>query len=645
MERVMKDNVKPLQNETPNPLLVAWLLMLFASLAYIGSEWLFLVTKPSSISVLSAFQKTAILGFGVSLLTLAGCFIQAFLSLPYCLCKKRNDLFIKLLILIPSVVIAATVLLFIDNFTYTTMGFGIVTSEGSIRVLYSMGFILFAVYLTFRLSRLHQSFTKALRSIKKKNRNILFITLAALIVVIISIAFISALKDKASQNVSDVSSLNKKNIVLITAEGLNAENMSIYGYEKDTTPFLKSISSKLFISQNNFTNSGNTTGSIASILTGKHPTNIRVLYRPDILRGEDAYQSLPAILKGEGYYSVQYSLGYYADAFAINFKDAFDEANGRNATSKSIIGFQNIPIPTNLEYFLYELQGRLISRLQHIFMIQEMGNEYKQVAKFDSSGVNFGDREKMENAVDILSQADQPVFLHIHWMKSHGPQFQPRNRVFSAHIKPDQQGHWNMSFYEDAILDFDEDIEFLYTKLEELDILNDTVIIIGADHGKGFVTNVRVPLLMFFPNTDHAGKIHFDTQNLDIAPTILDYLGADIPKWMEGNSMLTEINSYRSIFSVRNNKNKAVDSKRWAIDDAYNNPPFFQFDVIGLQNCGVWTQLDLEEYDWMQKDISAYEPKCEPIAILDNRMVRDAIISRLYQDGFEFDESLIPVLE
>lgn len=645
MERVIKDNVKPLQKEDPHPLLVAWLLMLFASLAYIGSEWLFLVTKPSSISILPTFQKIAILGFGVSLLTLAGCFIQTFLYLPYCLCKKKNDLFIKLLILIPAVVIAITVLLLIDNFTYTTMGFGIVTSKGFIRVLYSLGFILFSVYLTFRLSRLHQSLTKALRSIKKKKRIILFITLVALIFTAVSIVLISAMKDKASLNVSDDTSLNKKNVVLITAEGLNAENMSIYGYEKDTTPFLKSISSKLFISQNNFTNSGNTTGSISSILTSKHPTNLRVLYRPDILRGEDAYQSLPAILKNKGYYCAQYSLGYYADAFAINFKNAFDYANGRSAKSKSLLGIQNLPIPTNLEYFLYELEGRLTSRLQHIFMIQEMENEYRQVAEFDSTGVNFGDRVKLENAVDILFQAKQPVFLHIHWMKSHGPQFQTRNRVFSAHFDPDQQGNWNMSFYEDAILDFDEDMEFLYTKLEELDILNDTVIVIGTDHGKRFVTNVRVPLLILFPNKDHAREIHFDTQNLDIAPTILDYLGADIPKWMEGNSLLNEVDGYRPIISVRNNKNKQTAGNKWELDDAYNNPPFFQFDVIGLQNCGIWTRLDLEEYDWKQMDISAYEPKCESKDILDNRMIRDAIISRLHQDGFEFEESLIPALE
>ena len=202
-----------------------------------------------------------------------------------------------------------------------------------------------------------------------------------------------------------------------------------------------------------------------------------------------------------------------------------------------------------------------------------------------------------------------------------------------------------MSFYEDSILDFDEDMEFLYTKLEELDILNDTVIVIGTDHGKRFVTNVRVPLLILFPNKDHAREIHFDTQNLDIAPTILDYLGADIPKWMEGNSLLNEVDGYRPIISVRNNKNKQTAGNKWELDDAYNNPPFFQFDVIGLQNCGIWTRLDLEEYDWKQMDISAYEPKCESKDILDNRMIRDAIISRLHQDGFEFEESLIPALE
>lgn len=149
----------------------------------------------------------------------------------------------------------------------------------------------------------------------------------------------------------DLALSNRKNVILITADGLNSQHMSVYGYANDTTPFLKQMASKALISLNNFSNSGNTAGSITSILTGKLPTETRVLYRPDILRGEDSYQSLPAILKNAGYYSAQFSFGFYADAYQLNFSNAFDFVNGRTAKANNVFGISNFPAPTNYKFF------------------------------------------------------------------------------------------------------------------------------------------------------------------------------------------------------------------------------------------------------------------------------------------------------
>jgi len=87
------------------------------------------------------------------------------------------------------------------------------------------------------------------------------------------------------------------NFFLITADGLNADHMSIYGYERKTTPFLDRWENQSSLVENGFTNSAKTTGSLISTITGKYPSDTRVLFPPDVLKNENSYQHLPQILK------------------------------------------------------------------------------------------------------------------------------------------------------------------------------------------------------------------------------------------------------------------------------------------------------------------------------------------------------------
>ena len=111
------------------------------------------------------------------------------------------------------------------------------------------------------------------------------------------------------------SSINLPNIILFSVEGLDASHLSVFGYERDTTPFLDEIADDSLIAENNFTNSLKTAGSIVSLLTGKYPTTTRVLFPPDILRADDSYQHLPGILRNAGYYAAQFGQKYYVDAY------------------------------------------------------------------------------------------------------------------------------------------------------------------------------------------------------------------------------------------------------------------------------------------------------------------------------------------
>lgn len=638
--RIKKSRWDPSKADT---LKAAWTISCLVSFFYLFTEWIFLVTKPSSMSMVPFAQKFSNLLFSISLLTLVCSLVQLIIFLLFCDMKRGRAWSIRLIMIMPGTILAAAILLLVDNFTYIIIGFGIITSKGLIRAFYGAAFLGLVVYLIQDLSRLHETISRSWKESNTRRKDILLTVLGSLMFITVAAIFLTGIRQKPWFKSSATHAENRKNILLITADGLNAEQMSVYGYWKETTPFLKTLIPKALIAQNHFTNSGSTTGSLTSLLTGRYPTTLRVLSRPDILRGEDCYRSLPALLKSSGYHNEQYSFGLYADAFAINFKNAFDFANGYTATSNSVLGLTELPIPTNEEYFLYELKNRLLPRIKHIFFIRVMENEFQEVSNLAKFSKEYVDKEKILQALDTLTRAEEPVFLHLHWMKTHGAFFEPRNRVFSAGKDTRTQAPWDPLFYEDVILDFDEDLAYLYTELEKLGVLKETIIVIGSDHGWESATDRRIPLIFLFPQGDYHGKIYSDTQNLDIAPTLLEYLGMDIPEWMEGKSLLSGEPGARAIFGVQNLNTDYVEEQGWIADDTYSKPPFYQFDTISLENCGRISELNLETFTWSQSNVSAYQSQCRYSEILDSQTIRSLIIERLIKDKFQFEETLVPL--
>jgi len=156
-------------------------------------------------------------------------------------------------------------------------------------------------------------------------------------------------------------------ILLITVDAVNAEYTSIYGGERDTTPFLRELAARSLVGMNHFANAQGTIGSLTSLLTGRHPADVRVIYSSDMLQATDAYQHLPGILNSLGYYTVQLSNAQYADAYKTNFQSAFDEANGRSATDQPVNNALNRLYPGITAIFQNEVIERISARILHVF--------------------------------------------------------------------------------------------------------------------------------------------------------------------------------------------------------------------------------------------------------------------------------------
>ncbi len=610
-----------------------WLSVIYTTIliifVYFFMEWIFLVTKPSFMSSLKTLDQLEVFFQSASFISII---YVGFVSVLFLFGLKLHNSVKRAIILlglfIPSLITACLLLLLVDNFTYTVFQFGIVSSAGLVRGLYGLFFVFLFLLSLKELSSLILKIGVYLNKFENKKK-LIFSFIFTVILVLVGI--IPVLKSNLETNLSTsfVPLKESPHIFLITADGVNAENMSLYGYERETTPFLEKMAEESLVAQNAFTNSANTSGSIISIFTGKYPIDTRVLYPPDILKSEDAYQHLPAILKLNGYTTNQFSYGHYVDAYQLNVLNGFDEANGRSYQS-SILAKINRIMPDNMSFFLYEVSNRILDRLRHIFFIKQMSNPFKEVSSPD----NYQDMYKLDSVLNSVDESTKPVFSHIHWMGTHGARFYPREQVFSAGKEPEYQNDWELNFYDDSILDFDQAMRFFYSELENRGLLENSIIIIGTDHGQRFTTDKRLPFIIRFPNGDFRNNIESNVQNLDIAPTILDYLDISKPEWMAGDSLLEDFSNQRPIFAVGVG-NVERDERGNVITESMK-PPFYQFGFVSVIHCDTYYRLNLSGFSWEEHKISGYVGNCT-----DDQVTKDQVLEEIisFFNTYEFDTS------
>ena len=613
-----------------------YLITFVAAYLYIFNEWLFAVTKPSFISGLAITHQFQIF-FAISALLASLCFIAlsslVLLSLlPFL--SRYKDILIKLGGILPAVIVAALILIMVDNFTYTVFKWGIVLTEGWNRILYGLGLVV-VIALSYRsilnsLVRLNRH-TVIWWGIQSKR---IFILLVSVLLLSISVLLFPDRTRDSSISTTTATNINlTPNILLITADGVDASRTSLYGYDRDTTPYLQKLAESALVSENSFSNASQTGGSVVSIYTGKYPAKTRVFWLPNTLKGEDAYEHLPGILRSHGYRTVQITVPLFLDPTKLNLLNAFDEVKFTHAVHSKYLNQISRVLPRDKALFTDEILKRLIDRVRHIFFITKMGNPYFLVTTMPAERV---DMERWENLRHEIQTAKQPLFVHIHLMVTHGKKFNPVEQKFSAGQAVATQPDWNDDFYDDSIREVDKNVGELVDYLSKMDLLDKTILIIGSDHGQRHKQLNRVPLMFRFPNGQYAGRINANVQNLDIAPTLLDYIGLDQPDWMRGNSLIAGDLGQRPIFGV-----SEIDPQSWSLDYV---TPFVQdrppegFDIYVLATviyCTKWYSLNLYTMNWESGTVDGSTTTCPPGTEITDTHAFLWILEHLHDNGFD----------
>lgn len=356
---------------------------------------------------------------------------------------------------------------------------------------------------------------------KKYKKKIKWIFLIVVILAVVSTVFILNCKSTA-----------KPNVVMILIDTLRADNTCIHGYGRDTTPNLKRIAEKGLKLENFFVNSPWTKPSVASIISGLHPT----CHGSRVGQFEDIELYAVGTAKIE---ILNSKIKTMAEIFKKN-------------------GFSTHAYITN-----YHLTPR--------FGYHQGYEHYNFDAKgADKKIVCRTDRETIYNAMKILEDSEnkkKPVFIYCHLMSVHEYRFPQGFEKFKVDSSttltpiPDDafQKEAVKEFYsiEEAVCSYDNSIYYIDSLVGEFfDFIStkapDTILIVTSDHGEEFYEHggfehcrtlyneiLKVPCVFYGPGVP-IGVFTGLSDSLDLLPTLMRNVGIKANKDLKGQVLFDQ---------------------------------------------------------------------------------------------------------
>lgn len=351
-----------------------------------------------------------------------------------------------------------------------------------------------------------------------------------------------------------------RNVLLITCDCLRADRLGCYGYKRSAAGAPQSITAGLdaladegTLFEHHYSQSDWTPTSLVSLLNSANPV-MGSQRSYDFLRDHAniIYELRSFLYEGRSYYSeaILSNVLLLDEVFTQNFERIQNATTVRRFTDK-----------------MEELNERIIfPRAEAI-------------------------RERVESVLDHHSHRDQSFFVWAHFMDTHEP-YSPASRFLAqlaagdpedcftelkrAYIAGRQVEDYQAKLsdlndlYDASLMYADEQLALTVQAVKARHLLEDTLVIITADHGQSlgehgavghgltlYDPEVRIPLIMLGPGVPRGVRVRTRTWNTDVIPTISEFLGKTNTRSFDGESLFPlasaaasgRMTAHREVFS------------------------------------------------------------------------------------------------
>ena len=341
------------------------------------------------------------------------------------------------------------------------------------------------------------------------------------------------------------------NVVLISIDTLRRDHCSVHGYSLPTTPVMRELGKQGAVFDLAYAPIATTAPSHATMLTGYYPLAHRLIKNGLTL--DDEFETLPELLAPYGYQSYAVVSAFVLDR-KFGLAQGFDEYDDR------------IPLEET-SWKKSDFQGQRVPRVPD------------RRSDFTS-----------DRAIQWLRtrrDPQRPFFMFVHYFAPHYP-YVPPPEVAASFVPPDATRHSHeeaVGLYDAEIAFADASIGRLLDELKTLQIDEDTIVVLTADHGEGLKQHgwmfhgihiyeeaVRVPLIFRFPQQISPGQVFDQPVELtDLTPTILALADIDMPyELFQGMNLApalrrqSDLDANRAVYLHRRHYNGDYLGEYWA---------------------------------------------------------------------------------
>ena len=210
-----------------------------------------------------------------------------------------------------------------------------------------------------------------------------------------------------------------------------------------------------------------------------------------------------------------------------------------------------------------------------------------------------------------------------------------------------------LAHYDAEIRYADDRFGQVLNVLDDLGVLEETLIIFTSDHGEAFGEHgvysdhmdayeqtAHVPLMVWLPGQVRAQRVDALVQSIDIAPTVLEAFGVEVPPEFQGRSLWPLLRGetdshYERVFTNQGlwSAQRAMRTEKWTLMKTYQwgmlkprrNTELFDRQAdpaeendVSEQYPEVVEELELEYFRWVEEQLGG-RPDPLRIAAAENR--------------------------